>query len=61
MVLKAIAQKQSSKQSLSKFNSEAAVTRCSSTYVFSCEYCEIFQNSFFYRTPPVAAFVSLMK
>ena len=21
----------------------------------SCEYCEIFDNSFFYRTPPVAA------
>ena len=24
------------------------------TQVFSCEYCEIFNNSFFYRTPPVA-------
>ena len=23
--------------------------------VFSREYCEIFKNSFFYRTPPVAA------
>ena len=23
--------------------------------MFSCEYCEIFNNSFFYRTPPVAA------
>ena len=23
--------------------------------MFSCEYCEIFKNSFFYRTPPVAA------
>ena len=22
--------------------------------VFSCKYCEIFRNSFFYRTPPVA-------
>ena len=22
--------------------------------VLSCEYCEIFKNSFFYRTPPVA-------
>ena len=30
----------------------------SSTQVFSCEYCEIFKNSFFYRTPPVAASVS---
>ena len=25
------------------------------TQVFSCEYCEIFKNSFFYRTPLVAA------
>ena len=24
--------------------------------MFSCEYCEVFKNSFFYRTPPVAAF-----
>ena len=24
--------------------------------VFYCEYCEIFKNSFFDRTPPVAAF-----
>ena len=23
--------------------------------VFSCEYCKIFNNSFFYRSPPVAA------
>ena len=23
--------------------------------VFSCEFCEIFKNTFFYRTPPVAA------
>ena len=23
--------------------------------MFSCEICEFFQNSFFYRTPPVAA------
>ena len=28
------------------------------TQVFSCEYCQIFKNSFFYRTPPVAASVS---
>ena len=28
-----------------------------STQVFSCEYCEIFKNTFFYRTPPVAAFL----
>ena len=26
------------------------------TQVFSSEYCETFQNSFFYRPPPVAAF-----
>ena len=29
--------------------------RDSSTDVL-CEYCESFKNSFFYRTPPVAAF-----
>ena len=23
--------------------------------VFYCEFCEIFKNTFFYRTPPVAA------
>ena len=23
--------------------------------VFSCEFCEIFKNTFFYRIPPVAA------
>ena len=23
--------------------------------VFSCEFCKIFKNTFFYRTPPVAA------
>ena len=26
------------------------------TQVFSCEICEIFKNTFFQRTPPVAAF-----
>ena len=25
--------------------------------VFFCEFCEIFKNTFFYRTPPVAASV----
>ena len=29
--------------------------------VISCEYCEIFKNNILYRTPPVAAFVSLIK
>ena len=24
-------------------------------WVFSCEFCKIFKNTFFYRTPPVAA------
>ena len=27
--------------------------------VFSCELCEIFKNTFFYRTPPVAASISI--
>ena len=26
------------------------------TKVFSCEYCKSFKNSFFYGTPPLAAF-----
>ena len=26
--------------------------------MFSCEFCEIFKNTFFYRTPPVAASVT---
>ena len=30
--------------------------RVTPTKAFSCEYCEIFKNSFFHRTPPVAAF-----
>ena len=25
------------------------------TQVFSCEFCEIFENNFFYRTPSEAA------
>ena len=25
--------------------------------VFCCQYCEVFKNSFFYRTPPVAGFI----
>ena len=29
--------------------------------VFSCEYCEMFETRFFCRTPPVAAFVSLIR
>ena len=28
------------------------------TQMFSCEYCETFKNSFFYKTPLVAAFES---
>ena len=29
--------------------------RCFPTEVFSCKICEIFKDTFFYRTPPVAA------
>ena len=31
------------------------------TQVFSCEYYEIFKSNFFYRTPPVVAFMSTRK
>ena len=30
------------------------------TQLFSCEFCEIFENTFFYRTSPVAASVTLL-
>ena len=42
----------------SLFNTAAEETPAQ---VFSCEYCEIFKNNILYRTPPVAAFVSLIK
>ena len=46
----------------SKISSEAAICRCSTketpAQVFSCEYCEMFKNSFFYRTPAMGAFVN---
>ena len=29
------------------------------TQVFSCEYYEMFKNTFFYRIPPVATFESV--
>ena len=29
--------------------------------MFSCELCEIFKNTFFYRAPPVAASVTIWK
>ena len=29
-------------------------------HVFSCEFCEAFKNTFFHRTPPVAASVKLI-
>ena len=32
-----------------------ALFKRDSTQVFSCEYCEILKNTFFYRTPLVAA------
>ena len=31
------------------------------TQVFSCEFCEIFKNSFFYWTPPVTASVTKLR
>ena len=48
---------------------EAVVPRCSEkafnlikketlAQVFSCKCCEISKNTFFYRAPPVAAFVT---
>ena len=34
---------------------EAVVLRCFVEKLFSCEFCKNFDNTFFYRTPPVAA------
>ena len=28
--------------------------------VFPCEFCEIFNNTFFYRKPPVAVFIGVV-
>ena len=41
---------------VSFFNKE---TQRDSTKVFSCEFCEIFKNTFFYKTPPVAVSVNV--
>ena len=32
------------------------IKKVTSTQVFSCEFCEIFKNTFFHRIPPVAAY-----
>ena len=37
------------------------VPKETSTQVFPCEYCKKLYKQFFYRTPPIAAFVSLIK
>ena len=37
------------------------LTKSNSYKVFSCEYCQIFKNSSFYRTPVMAASVSCNK
>ena len=60
-------------ESLKVFSSEAVAQRCSVkkvscnfiknetlAQVLSCEFCEIYKNTFFYRTPLVAASVSSM-
>ena len=76
MVSKATVKKESPKQSLTKITLEAAVRRCSSKQVL-LETTTLFKRDFktgvflrtlqnfyeqlFYRIPPVAAFVSLIK
>ena len=37
----------------------ATLLKQTPTQVVSCEYCEIFKNTIFYRTPPVAASVGI--
>ena len=47
----------------SLFNKVADLKTChfikkeTPTQVLSCEYCEIFKNTFFYRTSPMTAYV----
>ena len=47
----------------SKISSEAAICRCSTketpTQVFSCEYCEMFKNSFFLQNTCDGCFCKL--
>ena len=62
-VIRRCSQKFRRKTSVLKFlfNNDAGLQACifiKKTQMFSCEICEIFQNTFFYRTPPVAAFVN---
>ena len=40
-----------------KRQNAANLSKKDSTLVFSCQLCEIFKNTFFQKTPPVAAFV----
>ena len=46
---------------LESLNKVAGLKACKEAPIqaFSCEYCEGFKNIFFYRTPPLAAFVVL--
>ena len=39
----------------SVFLNKIAAEKETLAQVFSCEYWEIFKNTFFYRTPPLAA------
>ena len=41
--------------------SERLLLKVAPTQVFSCECCNFFKNSFFYRTLPMAAFMSSRK
>ena len=47
----------SESSSLIKLQAQACnfIKKETQAQVFSCEFCEIFKNSLFYRTPPVAA------
>ena len=42
-------------KNLAKFTGKPCDSEVTLAQVFSCEYCEIFKNTFFYRAPPVAA------
>ena len=40
---------------ISQYSQESICIRVSSEQLFSCEYCEVFTNNFFYRTPTVTS------
>ena len=58
--LEAVAQRCSGKKVFLEI-SQNPQENASLSQMFSCEFCEISKNTFFYRTPPVAASAHFLK